>query len=66
MPTDTKAIDTKATYSQSLNPSLDEPPTLKPSLSELTTLKPSLSQTWVVVEKSKTDPEVTIDCSENK
>ena len=93
MPTDIKATDTKTTYSQSLNPSLDEPLTDKSYLSELTTLKPSLSestlkqslsestlkqslsestlkqslsQTWVVVEKSKTDPEVTIDCSENK
>ena len=29
-------------------------------------IKPSLSQTWVVVEKSKTDPEIIDNCSENK
>ena len=29
-------------------------------------IKPSLSQTWVVVEKSKTEPEIIVDCSENK
>ena len=29
-------------------------------------LKSNLSQTWIVVDKSKTDPEIIIDCSENK
>ena len=42
---------------------LNEPtvPNLTPTI--IQPIKPSLSQTWVVVEKSKTDPEIIIDCS---
>jgi glycosyltransferase involved in cell wall biosynthesis len=38
---------------------------IKPNLSD-SPLKSNLSQTWVVVEKSKFEPEIVVDCSENK
>jgi len=54
----------------SIKPNLSDSPlnSIKPNLSDspLNSIKPNLSQTWVVVEKSKFEPEIVVDCSENK